>query len=146
MTATGHAIIGTVIAAKVGNPAMAVPIALASHVVADLIPHWDEGVNEKKTKNTIAAQAVIDVIAGFVISYLLIVFLFPQTDLIYAFIIIIVSQGFDWLTAPYYLFGVKEFKVFYKFQKLFDNGVKAPWGIINQIAVLILLIILAKVF
>lgn len=39
MTATAHAIIGTVIAAKVGNPVLAVPIALASHIIADAIPH-----------------------------------------------------------------------------------------------------------
>lgn len=146
MTASGHAVIGTVIAAKVGNPALAIPLALASHVAADLFPHWDEAVNEKKTKEKVAMQAVIDVLAGFVISYLLIVFLFPRTDFVYAFIIILISQSFDWLTMPYYLLGIKEFKIFYNFQKLFDNGVKAPWGIINQVAILTLLVILAKVF
>lgn len=145
MTATGHAIIGTVIAAKIGNPALAIPIALASHVAADLFPHWDEGTNEKKTKKKIALQAVFDVLFGFGISYLIIFFLFPQTNLFYAFVIIITSQAFDWLTAPYYLFGVKFFKVFYKLQKTFDNSMKAPWGIINQIAILILLVALAKI-
>lgn len=146
MTASGHAVIGTVIAAKVGNPALAIPLALASHVAADLFPHWDEGTNEKKTKQTVALQAVADVIFGFIISYVIIFFLFPVTDLFYVFFMIIIAQAFDWLTAPYYLFGVKEFKIFYKFQKLFDNEMPAPWGIINQVAVLIILVILAKVF
>ncbi|MEK7559449.1 MAG: hypothetical protein AAB521_04025 [Patescibacteria group bacterium] len=146
MTATGHAIIGTVIAAKVGNPALAIPIALASHIAADLFPHWDEGTNGNKTKQTIALQAVFDVLFGFGISYLIIFFLFPQTSLVYVFIMIITAQAFDWLTAPYYLFGIKPFKIFYKFQKLFDNEMKAPWGIINQVAILTLLVILAKVF
>ncbi len=82
----------------------------------------------------------------FFFSYLIIFFLFPQTNLTYAFIIIITSQAFDWLTAPYYLFGVKPFKIFYNFQKTFDNSMKAPWGIINQVAILTLLVILAKVF
>lgn len=146
MTATGHAIIGTVIAAKIGNPAIAIPIALASHVAADLFPHWDEGTDGKKTKQTIALQAVFDVLFGFGISYLMIFFLFPQTSLIYVFVMIIASQAFDWLTAPYYMFGIKSFKIFYKFQKMFDNEMPAPWGIINQIAILALLVILAKVF
>lgn len=145
MTATGHAIIGTVIAAKIGNPALAIPIALASHTAADLFPHWDEGTDGKKTKQTIALQAVFDVLFGFGISYLIIFFLFPQTSLIYVFIIIIAAQAFDWLTAPYYLFGIKPFKIFYKFQKIFDNEMPAPWGIINQVAILALLVILAKV-
>jgi len=146
MTATGHAIIGTVIAAKIRNPALAIPIALTSHVAADLFPHWDEGVNDKKTKQTIAFQAVFDVLFGFGISYLIIFFLFPQTNLIYAFVIIIASQAFDWLTAPYYMFGIKPFKIFYKLQKLFDNELKAPWEIINQVTILAVLVLLAKVF
>jgi len=34
MTATGHAIIGTVIAAKIGNPYLAIPLAIVSHLAA----------------------------------------------------------------------------------------------------------------
>lgn len=146
MTATGHAIIGTIIAAKIGNPTLAIPIALASHIAADLFPHWDEGTDGKKTKQTIALQAVFDVLFGFGISYLIIFFLFPQTSLFYVFVMIIASQAFDWLTAPYYLFGIKPFKIFYKLQKKFDNELPAPWGIINQVAILMLLIVLAKIF
>lgn len=146
MTATGHAIIGTVIAAKFGDPTLAIPLAFTSHIVADALPHWDEGVGAKKSKNKIALEAVIDVIVGFVISYFIIFVLFPQTNLIYAFLIILISQSLDWITAPYYLFGIKPFKIFYKFQKLFDNPQDKPWGIINQITILAILVILAKLF
>ncbi|OGH38114.1 MAG: hypothetical protein A3B44_03495 [Candidatus Levybacteria bacterium RIFCSPLOWO2_01_FULL_38_21] len=146
MTATGHAIIGTVIAAKVGNPALAVPLAIVSHVAADLFPHWDEGTNGKKSKERIIVEAVFDVLIGFAISYLIIFVLFPKTNLSYAFLIILISQSLDWLTAPYYFWGLKPFKIFYKFQKMFDNRMPAPWGIINQIAILALIVILAKIF
>src|SRR3989344_4358280 len=146
MTATGHAIIGTVIAAKIGNPALAVPLAVASHVAADAFPHWDEGTNGKKTKERIALEAVFDVLIGFALSCLIIFVLFPQTNLLYVFLMIIIAQSLDWITAPYYLFGIKLFKPFYKFQKLFDNEMPAPWGIINQIAILALIVILAKIF
>ena len=146
MTATGHAILGTVIAAKVGNPALAIPLAIASHVAADLFPHWDEGTNGKKSKKRIATEAVFDVLIGFAISYLIIFLLFPQTNLLYVFLMILVAQSFDWITAPYYLFGIKPFKIFYKFQKLFDNPQDKPWGIINQVVILVILVILAKIF
>ena len=146
MTATGHPIIGTVIAAKVGNPALAVPLAIVSHVAADLFPHWDEGTNGKKSKERIIVEAVFDVLIGFAISYLIIFVLFPKTNLSYAFLIILISQSLDWLTAPYYFWGLKPFKIFYKFQKMFDNRMPAPWGIINQIAILALIVILAKIF
>lgn len=147
MTATGHAIIGAIIAVKIGNPALSVPLALASHLLADAIPHWDEGTNGKtKDKARIIKEAVIDVIFGFVLSYLLIFLLFPQTNLLYAFLIIIIAQLLDWLTAPWYFFGIKPFKIFYKFQKLFDNRMPAPWGIISQVIILALVIAIAKIF
>ncbi|OGH21267.1 MAG: hypothetical protein A2958_02090 [Candidatus Levybacteria bacterium RIFCSPLOWO2_01_FULL_38_13] len=147
MTATGHAIIGTVIATKIGNPALAIPLAFISHIIGDLFPHWDEGTNGKtKSKERIIKEALIDVILGFALSYLLIFLLFPQTNILYAFLIIVTSQLLDWLTAPWYFFGIKPFKVFYKFQKMFDNRMPAPWGIINQVAILALLVLLAKIF
>jgi hypothetical protein len=148
MTATAHAIIGTVIAAKVGNPVLAVPIALASHIIADAIPHWDTATNlNKKGRKKVIADSVYDLIVGFVLSYLLILFLFPETSITYALIIILVSQGLDWLMVPYRLFNINFFlfRWSYKFQKLFDNSLDKPWGIINHIAVLVIIVILAKV-
>jgi membrane-bound metal-dependent hydrolase YbcI (DUF457 family) len=47
MTATGHAIIGVAIAATIPNPFIAVPIAIGSHILADIFPHWDTGTNRK---------------------------------------------------------------------------------------------------
>lgn len=152
MTSTGHAVIGTIIAAKIGNPALAIPIAFASHIVADAIPHWDVGTNgHNKKKKTIIKEFIeagLDVTLGFVISYLLIFFLFPQTDLKYAFLLIIVSQSLDWAMAPYYFFNLKipPFEWIYKFQKKFDNTLDKPWGIISQIAIISLVVILAKIF
>ena len=78
MTATGHAIIGTVIAAKVADPGLAIPLAIASHFVADAIPHWDIATNRKeKTRGTLILEAFSDVLLGFVLSFLILVFLFP---------------------------------------------------------------------
>src|SRR3990167_7624533 len=66
MTATGHAVIGTVIAAKIGNPALAIPLALASHVAADFFPHWDTGFERyKKSENIFIRNSVVDVIMSF---------------------------------------------------------------------------------
>lgn len=146
MTATGHAVIGTVIAAKIGNPALAIPIAFTSHIIADMFPHWDVATHAKeKGKRRVLVEVVFDVLLGFSLSFLIIKFLFPTTNLSYAFVIIIASQLLDWLMAPFYFWGFKFSKPFYKFQKLFDNKLQKPWGIINQIAILILLVVLAKI-
>jgi ABC-type enterochelin transport system permease subunit len=149
MTATGHALVGTVIAAKVGNPALAIPIALASHFLCDALPHWDTGHGrENQTKNRFVTATVIDVLLSFALSYLLIILFFPTTNLLYAFIIIIVCQLPDWLTAPYLFLNWKfaPFTWIYEIQKRFDSSIGLPWGLINQAVAIIALIVLAKIF
>ena len=149
MTATGHAIIGTVIAAKVGNPALAIPIAFTSHFLADALPHWDTGTNRhKKSMARFFTESFIDVVLGFVLSWIIIAWLFPTTNLTYAFIIIIVSELPDWLTAPYLFFKleIQPFISIYKLQKKFDTELDLPWGFINQALVLIGIVFIAKIF
>jgi len=149
MTATGHALIGTVIAAKIGNPALAIPIALASHFLADALPHWDTGYNrENQSKIRFVTASTIDVLLGFILAYLLITLLFPTTNLLYAFLIIIMAQLPDWLTAPYLFLDWKfpPFTWIYDCQKKFDSSIGLPWGLVNQVVVVAALIFLAKVF
>ncbi|OGH23167.1 MAG: hypothetical protein A3F31_04215 [Candidatus Levybacteria bacterium RIFCSPHIGHO2_12_FULL_38_12] len=149
MTATAHALIGAIIAAKIPNPYIAIPLAVISHVAADIFPHWDSGTNgESKTKQRLRIEATIDVLLGFLLSYIGIFWLFPNTDPIYTFIIIIASQSLDWITMPYYFFNIK-YPValwMYKMQKGFNSKLDKPWGIINQVLVIVFIIILAKLF
>jgi hypothetical protein len=146
MTATAHAVIGTVIAAKVGNPALAIPLALASHVAADAFPHWDVGTHRQdKTWSQLVIQSILDVLLGFALSYIIIYLFFPTTSILYAFFIVIMAQLFDWLMAPYYYFKIQAFKPFYLFGKMTDNMLDKPWGIAGQIAAVTGLVLLAKV-
>ena len=149
MTATGHALIGTVIAAKIGNPAFAAPIALISHFAADALPHWDTGLHRKQnSKKKFFIYSLFDVTIGFALSYALINLFFPSTNLTYAFFIIIIAQLPDWLTAPYLFFDMKfpPFSWSYRLQKAFDNPLGAPWGVINQVVAVIFIIALGKFF
>lgn len=147
MTATAHAIVGTVIAAKIGNPALAIPLALASHVALDMIPHWDTAYDSPiKNKRRIFIETFGDVILGFSLSYSLIIFLFPQTNILYAFLIVIVSQFPDWLLAPYYFFDIKSFKWAYDFGKKTNIDADKPLGVITQIITSVLVILLGKIF
>lgn len=149
MTATGHAVIGAVIAAKIGNPYLAIPLALLSHIAADAFPHWDPATNaKKKTRERLITEAAFDVAFGFVLAAVILGVFFPHTNPLYAFVMIIAAQGLDWITAPYYFLRIKKppFIWCYKFQKFIENRMDKPWGIINQIAILILLMVLAKLF
>ena len=149
MTATGHAIIGTVIAAKIGNPAIALPLAVLSHFAADAVPHWDTATNIKsKGRQRVIIESFFDVVFSFVLSYVLIVTVFPNTNLTFAFLAIIAAQLPDWLMSPYYFFDIDAFPFnwAYRFQKQFDNRMDKPWGIINQVAILVSIVALAKIF
>ena len=148
MTATAHAIIGTVIAAKIGSPQLAIPIALASHVAMDMIPHWDTAVNGNgggKSEKRVFSDTVIDVVLGFILSYALIVFVFPKTNLSYAFLMIITAQLPDWFMAPYYFFKISVFKWAYDFGKITNREIDKPWGIITQTVTVTAVIVLGKI-
>ncbi len=148
MTATSHAIIGTLIAAKIGNPAIAIPLALCSHVLADLFPHWDFGTHRKtKSYKRYFLEAFLDVMISFIASYLLIFFVFPTTNLLYAFIMIIAAQFLDWATSFYIFFHITfpPFNWIYKFSRHTNVTLDKPWGIINQIIAVVTLIIIAKI-
>lgn len=41
MLETPHVVVGAAIATKVVNPALSIPLALASHFVLDRVPHWN---------------------------------------------------------------------------------------------------------
>ncbi|OGH19863.1 MAG: hypothetical protein A3D74_02920 [Candidatus Levybacteria bacterium RIFCSPHIGHO2_02_FULL_37_13] len=149
MTATGHAVLGTIIAAKIGNPILAIPLAVASHIAADIFPHWDTATNrDKKGKKRVIIESFFDLIFGLLLSYTIIFLLFPQTNFLYVLFLILAAQSLDWLMIPYYFFNINFplFKWAYKFQKSFNHDLDKPWGIINQVAVLVLIVILAKIF
>ncbi len=147
MTATGHAVIGVVIAAVVPNPVIAIPLALGSHILADMFPHWDTGTNRKeKTKQRFLWESFADCALSVILTYVLVTFLFPQTDLLYAYTIVFAAQFFDWASAPYVFFKIKNpptFEWFYRFQKKFDDRLDKPWGIIGQVGILVLLVLIA---
>lgn len=147
MTGTAHAIVGTVIAAKIGNPALAIPIAIASHVALDLIPHWDTATNRKtKSKRRLFIDSGVDVLTALTVSYSVLVLLFPHTNLFYAMAIIFFSVLPDILFAPYYFLNIKQFKWAYDFGKMTNSELDKPWGVATQAAVVIAVIILGKIF
>ena len=72
MTATAHALIGASLAVKLTNPFIGIPIAILSHFLADLVPHWDAGTNRrKKTIQRLRMEAAADVLLGFGAAFLI---------------------------------------------------------------------------
>lgn len=154
MTATGHAVMGTALAAAIPNPYLGIPIAILSHIACDAFPHWDTGTNLRinnpkshKTRLQFFTQSFIDLGLSFALPFILMLYLFPHVNLLYLYSMVISAQGFDWLTAPALFLKWKfpPFSTAYWFQGTFDHRLDKPWGIILQITILIVFVSLAKV-
>ena len=141
MTATAHALIGASLAVKFTNPYIGIPLAIASHFLADLIPHWDAGTNRKsKSINRLRIEAAIDVLLGFALSFLIFRTL---TDPLYLFIMIISAQLPDWLEAPASKFGIRipPFTWSEWLGHKLQSRMQLPWGLITQVVIVGLLVL-----
>ncbi len=145
--ATAHTLVAGAIAAKVGNPSLALPLALTSHFILDSIPHWDFGTSwRKRTKFATGAFAIVDTVIGISLTW----FMFaPKVTPLLLASCLMLSVIPDWMEAPWYIFfadpkhkgpkknaGLFE-KVFYGVYKCTNKAhTKAPfpWGLISQIA------------
>ena len=108
MTATAHALVSGAIVASVHNPAIALPLVLASHFFMDAVPHWDFGTNWRgRSKATTGAIAIADTILGFTLAY----FVFGgKVAIPILFLAVALGNLPDWLEAPYYIFFAKHDK------------------------------------
>lgn len=108
-----HTIVGAAIAVKIGNPALALPLALISHFILDPIPHWNphlytelkkDGRVSNKSKIFMTGDVLLSLIAGFFIAFQML----PNTALFITVLLGAFAGVFpDIIKAPFYLFKVK---------------------------------------
>ncbi|MBI4038149.1 hypothetical protein HY387_00645 [Candidatus Daviesbacteria bacterium] len=145
MTATAHALVGGAIAASISNPVIGLPLAALSHPLMDMTPHWDFGCGwRKKNKIILFGQSCFDVALGLFLTYL---FFGRSVDLTYLAAAVFISEAWDLLMVPY-LFGLKflPFSAFYNVQSAINVNIKLPWGILTQVATVVVTVLLLKVF
>lgn len=97
MTATNHAITGSVIALAVKEPLLAIPLAFLSHFVLDAIPHYglEKFVGYKKHKKTFHKIISIDVV--FLFAFLVFLFLAGAPFLVFACVFVACSPDLAWV-------------------------------------------------
>ena len=142
MTATAHALVGAAIAAKIADPAIALPVALASHFVFDKLPHWDVMTEaDRGNHKAIFIKSTIDVLVGFGIIFLL---FHNSPNFLLICLGAFAAQLPDWLEVPALLgFKFRPFELNYRFQHWvhdvgFNSRLKAPWGVITQLIVVLI--------
>lgn len=143
MTLTTHAVAGGMIASQVADPALGLSLALISHPILDLFPHWDLGIEWKKTNKIILFLSCMgDFFLGLALSYIL----FPNVNFYYLLAAVFISALPDALTAPYMFlkWNFPPFSWLWKFQSqiLPQNPLPFIPGVLIQILALVILYIL----
>jgi len=144
MLETPHVALGAAIAIKVGNPYLAIPLALASHFLLEKVPHWNPHLNTEmkkyghltnKTKLIIALDTTLALGLGIIVALKAL----PNSSLS----ILVIASSFasivpDLLESPYFIFGVKNkyIQKWIALQKKIQIDTTPFWGILTQIIVL----------
>ena len=143
MLETPHVIVGAAIATKVGNPLLAIPLALGSHFILDLAPHWNphlytetqkSGKPSKKSTTIVIADGVIGLIAGFLISAKAL----PNVQkTIFILFTCLISVLPDLIEAPYYFLNFRKeiLHKWIKWHRSYQTNGDFVFGVLSQILV-----------
>ncbi|PIV00889.1 hypothetical protein COS54_02185 [Candidatus Shapirobacteria bacterium CG03_land_8_20_14_0_80_39_12] len=143
-----HSLTGAVIAYKIGNPALAFPLAFLSHFACDLLPHWNPEIyKEKKKLGHLLAktnlQIIIDCLLGLFFGLFIAFKALPSTI---HFLTVIGGSFFailpDLAEAPFYYLNVKASPILIltKFQRSHQFKTSFWFGITFQIVYAIFLL------
>lgn len=145
MTATNHALAGTVIGLSITQPALALPLALASHFVLDSVPHFGIAfTSSEKKRRLFHIYLLIDasVLAAIMIS------LYLAGAGWLAFACLFLAGCPDFVQAYHYIFN-KKFRDtgngmwdnrFTRFHKRIQRGRESERGIFIEAPVAIIFV------
>lgn len=140
MLAASHALIGACMASIFPNPVGGVSAALASHFIADLIPHWDLRTRHvKRSKLKTILVSLTDAAIGFTLGW---IFFHRQVSPPYLLTMMLISQLPDWLEAPYHIFdwNFPPFSSIKRLQSRLHFKLDLPLGLLGQIIIVAALI------
>lgn len=74
MLSIAHGVTGALIATKISNPLISIPLIIVAHFIEDYIPHWDVGQGLSKKvkshKNAFFQELLTDFPASIILVYL----------------------------------------------------------------------------
>lgn len=144
MLETPHVLVGAAIATKIGNPLLAIPLALGSHFLLERVPHWNPHLKTETdkyghptTKTTIITS--IDAVTALISGSLIASRALPNTA---HFITILLACFFsvlpDLVESPYFFLGVRNDLLlkYILWQKSIQEDAKIIPGLLTQLAII----------
>lgn len=140
MLETPHVVVGAAIATKVVSPALAIPLAFASHFLLEKVPHWNPHLNtetEKFGRPTKQSTYIVlaDVIGSLILGGYIASRALPNSG--QAATILLASFASvlpDVLEGPYFFFNMRSeiIRKWIKFQKSIQVDTGVVPGLITQ--------------
>lgn len=153
MLETPHALLGAAIAVKLGNPALSIPLAFASHFILEKVPHWNPHLNceidkygkpTKKSTIIVIIDSSLALVLGSAIALSQPNMLMTVNVFLSAFAAVLP----DLIEAPYFYLNIRNNKYilrWIKFQKSLQINAPPFWGLLTQVlTVLAIFLWLAK--
>ena len=146
MLQTPHVVIGTAIAIKVGNPYLAIPLALASHFVLDRVPHWNPHTYTEAMKYGIPKRetillTIIDICTALGLGLWIASFFLPD----YGRVTVILLAAFasvlpDIAKYPFFLFKKARkglYKKYVEWERSMQTDVSFYPGVFTQLTIIV---------
>lgn len=146
MLETPHVIVGAAIATHVVNPALAIPLAFASHFILEKVPHWNPHLNSETEKyGRPSKQSTYIVIADIITSLALGGYVASRAIPDWGHTATILAACFaavlpDILEGPYFFLNMRSeiIKKWIKFQKSIQVDIPIIPGLITQVITVLL--------
>jgi len=145
MLETPHVMIGAVIATKIPNPLIAIPLAFASHFVLEMVPHWNPHLNSETEKFgqptrrstfVTTVDSTIALVAGSFIAYKAL----PDVSVAITILACCFASVLpDVMEGPYFFLHMKNafIKKWIKFQKSLQSDTSLIPGMLTQVITIV---------
>jgi len=147
MLSIAHGLTGALIAVKIPDPIVYIPLITASHFIEDFIPHWDVGQGlskKKKSKSSAFWQEILtDFPASLVLVYLYFQIGKPANPLPWIGWFLALLP--DFIEFPYQFLGWRFFpiKQLAQFHKFFHRSIPNKFlGLLPQILLLVIIFLI----
>lgn len=145
MLETPHVVIGALIATKIANPVLAIPLSFLSHFALEQVPHWNPHLNtEKKKYGKITTQSTAIVIGDVIVSLALGGFIATRFMPDFGRTLTVLFSSFfavlpDVIEGPYFFLNMKSEFIdkWIKFQKALQVDTTPFWGLATQVVTII---------
>lgn len=136
-----HTLVGAAIATAIPNPAVSLPLALASHFLTDYVPHWNPHINtELKTRGKISTRSktiiLIDATTALILGTYIAATSNNFVTLMLACFLAVLP---DVAEIPYYFLDMKVgwIERLITYQRTHQWNVKPIYGVLVQLGVVI---------